>query len=96
MKVRERVVGLAITHSYAYYRRILDGITSFAESRPNWRFVSLSPSADHSKLAEFKHVDVAIVDVASRELAEELERARVKIVNIACVVPELRIPPRWC
>lgn len=82
MRVRKRNIGMAVTHSCACYRRILRGMASFAELPPARRFVSLSPSSDKSNVAEFNHVDGALVGLNSREFCDEMKRTRTNALNV--------------
>jgi LacI family transcriptional regulator len=90
---RERFIGLALSHAFAYYRDILREIARFAETRPHWHFVYLCPEVDerHAR-GVLKHVDAAIVDIHSRRQCDLLLQMRVRTVNISDLVPDLPIP----
>jgi len=89
---RERVIGLVLSHGYAYYRRILRGIADFADRRPDWRFVSLAPEIGRPVRELLKNVDAAIMGICSREWCNLARRSRARIVNIDCVLPGPTIP----
>lgn len=89
---RERVIGLVLSHGYAYYRRILRGIAEFADRRPEWRFESVAPEIGRPVHELLKNVDAAIMGICSREWCDLARRSRARIVNIDCVLPGLPMP----
>ncbi len=42
-------IGLAVNHSYAYYRGVLRGIAHYAETRPQWLFTSVFPRSSQQQ-----------------------------------------------
>lgn len=89
---RDRVIGLMLPHSCAYYRRIVTGAARFAESRPAWRFVSIEPKLGLSTLELLRRVDAAIVCIASRRWYDLVRESRTRCVSVDCVVPDLPVP----
>jgi LacI family transcriptional regulator len=90
--MRERFIGLAMTRKLAYYRNVLRGISAFAVSHPEWRFVTLGEDPTRTTRAALKHVEGVIVGVHTREWCKLLSQSGVNFVNIACLVPGLPIP----
>lgn len=88
---RERIIGLAVSHVFAYYRDILRAIVSWAEIRPHWSFVFLNPVFDRNTREALKHVDAAVVAIDSRESYEALPPGIV-VVDVSDEVRDIPCP----
>lgn len=85
-------IGLAVNHSYAYYRGVLRGISHYAETRPQWLFTSIVPE-EQSLLAlgRFRPAGV-IASVHLQSLVQAFSSWRRPVVNVSVVLPGLRFP----
>ncbi len=85
-------IGLAVNHSYAYYRGVLRGIAHYAETRPRWLFTSIVPEQQSLQaLGRFRPVGL-IASVHSQALIRALSGWRRPVVNVSVVLPGLRFP----
>jgi LacI family transcriptional regulator len=85
-------IGLAISHSLAFYRDILRGVKSFAGERPDWIFTPIAPERRAIELARPLGCDAYLAHVFSRPIAEALMALRRPLVNVSGVLPDLPIP----
>ncbi len=85
-------IGLAIHHSYAYYRGVLRGIAQYAETKPEWLFTSVLPEEQSlQSLGRFRPVGL-IASVSGELLLRALSRWRRPVVNVDPHLPALRFP----
>lgn len=85
-------VGLAVNHSFTYYRSVLRGIAHFAESKPQWLFTSMVPERGRLQaLDRFQPVGL-IASVHTKALNRALATWRRPVVNVSAVWPDLRFP----
>ena len=66
-------IGLAISHSLSYYRGVLRGIRSYAETRPNWLFTPVIPEERPPKTLAHLNLQALICSVDTKELAVALQ-----------------------
>lgn len=83
---RQRVIGLAVSHAFAYNRNVLRAIANWAERHPDWSFVALNPEFGRDTCEALKHVDAAVVTISSTEARRKLPR-RLPVVDIWDLVP---------
>ena len=88
---RQRFIGLALSHAYAYNRDILRGIARQAETRPHWRFVLLKPEPEHLTRQDVESLDAAVVDIHNREWCDIALQLGVRLVSVSDVIPDLPI-----
>lgn len=84
-------IGLAINHSYAFFRNVLRGIGHFAESKPRWLFVSVLPEKLSVSVLRRK-IDGLLVSIETLEMAQALESWRCPVVNVSNVMLGLTYP----
>src|SRR5713101_3934011 len=84
-------IGLAISHSYSYYRGVLRGIRSYAETRPNWLFTLIVPEEQPAKALARLKLHGLICSIDTEALARALRSWRRPLVNVAAVLPESRL-----
>ncbi len=87
-----RRVGLVFGHGLAFYRGILRGIKSFAETRPDWVFAPIAPEADAVQELRPFALDGLIAHVFTARLGRALERLGKPVVNVSGVLPDLPFP----
>src|SRR5262245_24859564 len=85
-------IGLAISHSYYYYRGVLRGIRSYAETRPHWLFTVIVPEEQSARSLAALKLDGLICSVDTEALARALGPWRRPLVDVAAVLPDLRLP----
>lgn len=85
-------VGLAINHSYAYYRGVLRGIVRCAETRPQWLFTPIAPEQRSLQGPGRSRVAGLIASVHSPALVRAFSGWRRPVVNVSVVLPGLRFP----
>ena len=85
-------VGLVFSYSFAYYRQVLRGIRTYAETRPHWLFTSLAPDERPLGRPGDLKADGVIACVNTEALAQALRRWHRPLVNVSAVLPELPWP----
>lgn len=85
-------IGLAVSHSYAYYRGVLRGVVRYAETRPRWLFTANAPEQHSLPMKSRNRVSGLIASIHVPELAETFSRWRRPVVNVSAVLPGLRFP----
>ncbi len=85
-------IGLAINHSYTYHRGVLRGIAQYAETRPEWMFISIIPEQQSLRaLGRFRPVGV-IASASTEQVIRSLCNWRKPVVNVDPHTPSLRFP----
>jgi LacI family transcriptional regulator len=83
-------IGLAINHSYTYYRSVLRGIARYAEAKQHWLFASVLPEQQPLQgLGRFRPVGL-IASVGTQQMVQALSSWRRPIVNVDAILPGLR------
>lgn len=85
-------VGLAVSHTFASYRRILHGIRQYAAQHPEWVFSSLVPQAGGHSRDALREFDGAIASINTAELVRLFHRWPKPLVNVAAIWPDLPFP----
>ncbi len=85
-------IGLVFTYSYSYLRGIVRGIRMYAETRPRWLFTSVFPEGSSLRNLRALKPDGVIAAIDTEALAKALHSWRRPLVNVAAVLPDLRIP----
>ncbi len=84
-------IGLVFGHGLGFYRDILRGIKSFAESRPHWVFTPIAPEPETLGTLRPLDFDGLIAQVTDREMARTLIAWRRPLVNVSGVLPDLPV-----
>jgi LacI family transcriptional regulator len=85
-------IGLAVNHSFSYYRGVLRGIAHYAETRPHWLLTSIVPEQQSLQILDrFRPVGL-IASVHLKSLVKALSSWRRPVVNVSAVLPGLRFP----
>jgi LacI family transcriptional regulator len=85
-------IGLAVNHSYAYYRGVLRGVAHFAETQPQWLFTSIVPEQRSLQaLGRFRPAGL-IASVHLQSLVQAFSSWRRPVVNVSAVLPGLWFP----
>jgi LacI family transcriptional regulator len=85
-------IGLAVNHSFTYYRSVLRGIARYAESKPQWLFTSVIPEQQPLQaLGRFRPAGL-IASVNMEVLVRTLASWRRPVVNVSVVLPGLQFP----
>src|SRR5262245_31876858 len=85
-------VGLVITHSYAYYRRILRGIGRHVEIKPQWEFISVASGQQLLQVPRRDRPDGLIASVNTKLMLRALSSWRRPVVNVSAIFPGLGLP----
>jgi len=85
-------IGLAINHNYTFYRGALRGVARYAESKPHWLFSSIVLEEQTTHAVGWRRPEGLIASVHTPELARRLSAWRRPVVNIAAVLPSLKLP----
>jgi LacI family transcriptional regulator len=85
-------IGLVFSYGLDYCRRILRGVRDYAQGRRTWAFVAHDAEPRAVQALRSARVRGVIAHVTSRPLANALARLRVPVVNVAGVLPGLRLP----
>ncbi len=85
-------IGLAVNHSYAYYRGVLRGIAHYAETKPEWLFTSVFPEEQSLQALGRLRPAGLIASVHLQVLVQALSCWRRPVVNVSAVLPRLRFP----
>jgi DNA-binding LacI/PurR family transcriptional regulator len=85
-------IGLAISYSYNYYRGVVRGIRSYAETRPNWLFTLIVPEEKPARTLSHLKLHGLICSIDTEALALALRSWRRPLVDVAAVLPDLRLP----
>ena len=89
---QRRLVALAVTHGFTYYREILHGVGQFARDHLDWELTSLVPELGHSPSTGGAAVDGAIAAVGTTWLSNYFSRWKSPVVNVDAVLPGLTFP----
>lgn len=85
-------IGLAVNHSYAYYRGVLRGIAHYAETKPEWLFTSVFPEEQLLQaLGRFQPAGL-IASVHVPSLVRAFSGWCRPVINVSAVMPGLRFP----
>lgn len=84
-------IGLAINHSYAFWRNVLRGIGCYAETKPRWLFVSIVPEQQSVSVLRSK-IDGLLVSIDTLEMVQALKYWRRPVVNVSDVLFDLTFP----
>lgn len=85
-------IGLAISHTYSFYRGTLCGVARYAESKPEWLFTSVIPEQQSLRDLGRSRPAGMIASIYSEEILRGLSGWRRPIVNIDAVLLDTRFP----
>jgi LacI family transcriptional regulator len=85
-------IGLVMSYGLDFYRDILRGIKAFAETRPHWVFTPIAPEPRAVRAMRPLRHHGMIAHIFNRELADALIEARMPVVNVSGVLPDLPVP----
>jgi LacI family transcriptional regulator len=85
-------IGLVMGYGLDFYRDILRGIKTFAETRPHWVFTPIAPDARAVRAMRPLRHHGMIAHIFSRELADALIKTEKPVVNVSGVLPDLPLP----
>ncbi|MCC7334321.1 MAG: DNA-binding transcriptional regulator [Pirellulaceae bacterium] len=86
-------IGLAVNHSYSFYRSLLRGVAQFAETRPQWVFTSIIPAQQSSNAPRGRfRPDGLIASIHSESTMKTLANWRCPVVNASSVLPGSLLP----
>lgn len=85
-------IGLAISHSFAYYRGVLRGIARYSEGRPQWLFTFIAGETQPLLTVGRQRLAGLIASVNTRAAIRKYAQCRRPVVNICDVTPGLRFP----
>jgi LacI family transcriptional regulator len=85
-------IGLVLSHSLDYCRRVLRGIKGYAEAKPDWILLPIDPEPRASRsLTAFRLAGV-IAHLFTPALAARLRALRRPLVNVSAVLDDLPVP----
>jgi len=85
-------IGLMVAHSFAYYRGVLRGIGHYAQTRPDWQFVSIVAGREAAQLRGRHRPLGLIASVNTQQVVRALSSWRRPLVNVCGLLPGLRFP----
>jgi LacI family transcriptional regulator len=85
-------IGLAISHSFSYYRNVVRGIRTYAETRAHWLFTSVVPDEHPLRTLGALKPDGVLASINTEALVRALRCWRRPLVNVSAVVPALPFP----
>jgi LacI family transcriptional regulator len=85
-------IGLAVNHSFAYYRGVLRGIAHYAETRPEWLLTSIVPEQESLRILSRTRPAGLIASIHVNSVVNALSSWRRPVVNVSAVLPGLRFP----
>jgi LacI family transcriptional regulator len=89
---RRRLICVAINTANSYYRNVLRGVVQYSHSRPNWRIALARPLPVVSTLRVLREADGVIACINDLDWCQTLLKARVALVNVDAVIPNLPVP----
>ncbi|QDT57404.1 Xylose operon regulatory protein [Caulifigura coniformis] len=89
---RRRLICVAINTANSYYRNVLRGIVGYSHQRSNWRITLARPLPSASTLRILNEADGVIACVNDRQWCRSLLKARIPLVNVDAVLPNLPVP----
>lgn len=85
-------IGLVMSHSLAFYRRILHGVKTYATNRPEWLFIPIAPDHRAVELVKPLRCHGYIAHIFHSPLGQALKSLRKPVINVSGVMPELPFP----
>lgn len=85
-------IGLVFDYSLAYCRGILRGIKRYAQTKESWVFTPIAPTPDATAALKRLRPAGLVAHIFSEPLAEGLVSLKTPTVNVAGILPDLRLP----
>jgi len=85
-------IGLILSFRLDYCRKILHGVRRYAETQSDWHFTHAEPEIAAVRALRRDPPEGLIAFIHTAELARELRRFRLPVVNVCGVLPRLPFP----